>query len=262
MISSKPRPAPDELYVGYRSVPARHKRFLRLAVPALLWGMCAVAALIVGSLSSAGRGSWNTTDTVVFEGMVSAAPYPAVHVLDASAHGGGRTYILVEPGKVGVRPGLDALAGQAVRVEGFLLQRDDRRMLELLPGIDGIRPLTGVPADRAPPLAPPVARPIGAVTLRGEIVDYKCYLGAMKPGHGMTHRACAALCVSGGIPPTLVVRSAGESDRCFILTGLDGRRVNEGVLPFVAEPVEVEGRLEQFGDLQLLRIDPGSIRRL
>jgi len=92
------------------------------------------------------------------------------------------------------------------------------------------------------------------VTLKGEIIDPKCYLGAMKPGGGKTHKACAMLCISGGVPPMLVTRDANEQETFYLLTTDQGGVANELVLPFVGDRVEVAGRLEEHGDLLLLRI--------
>ena len=49
----------------------------------------------------------------------------------------------------------------------------------------------------------------GPVTVSGEIVDSKCFLGVMVPGAGKTHKECASLCLRGGIPPAPV--RAGSS---------------------------------------------------
>jgi len=100
---------------------------------------------------------------------------------------------------------------------------------------------------------------LGEVTLRGEIVDYKCYLGAMKPGDGMTHRACATLCIQGGIPPALVV-STRTGDRYYLLTDEAGGRANEMVLGHVGVPVRVRGELSERGGIEYLAIGPDSIR--
>ena len=98
---------------------------------------------------------------------------------------------------------------------------------------------------------------LGAVTLRGEIVDSKCYLGVMNPGNGKVHRDCAARCISGGIPPAFVVKDASGISKTLLLAGSDRR-----VIDFVAEPVEVSGRLSRSGDLLILEANPSSIRRI
>ena len=109
------------------------------------------------------------------------------------------------------------------------------------------------------------AMELGEATLRGEIVDSKCYLGVMKPGNLKTHRACAVRCISGGIPPVLVVRSeegGATSVRYVLLVGPDGEPINEAILDRVAEPVQARGALERHDDLWVLRVDPAEITRV
>ncbi len=100
------------------------------------------------------------------------------------------------------------------------------------------------------------------MTLRGEIVDSKCYLGAMKPGAGRVHRACAQICLEGGIPPVLVVRDASGKERHYVLTSQEGGPVHREVLPFVAEPVSVAGSVVRRAGVNWLSIDPEAIERL
>jgi len=85
----------------------------------------------------------------------------------------------------------------------------------------------------------------------------------MKPGLGKPHRACAARCISGGIPPVLMMRNhRGEADH-LLLVGAGDRRIHihEEILDHVAEPVEVTGALARQGDWLLLRLDPSSALR-
>jgi hypothetical protein len=103
--------------------------------------------------------------------------------------------------------------------------------------------------------------PIGVVTLAGEIIDSKCYLGAMKPGGRKTHKGCAILCLSGGVPPMLVTRAGGSREQFYLLVGPDGGPIAHDVLDFVGDPVELTGAVERQGDLQVLRVAPNGIRR-
>jgi hypothetical protein len=100
------------------------------------------------------------------------------------------------------------------------------------------------------------------VTLKGEIVDSKCFLGVMNPGQLTTHRACAIRCISGGAPPVLLVRPKAEPARYFLLVSAVGKPINKEVLDLVAEPVEITGQVEAQGDLMILRADPKTYRRL
>src|SRR5712691_8273684 len=103
---------------------------------------------------------------------------------------------------------------------------------------------------------------LGQQTLIGEIVDSKCYLGVMNPGQLTTHRACAIRCISGGIPPVLLVRHTNAPALYFLLVSRDGRPVNKQVLGMVAEPVQITGDVERQGELLILRADPPTYRRV
>jgi hypothetical protein len=84
----------------------------------------------------------------------------------------------------------------------------------------------------------------------------------MNPGELKPHRACAARCISGGIPPVLCVRDDAGRASYFFLVSAAGAPVNQDVLDFVAEPVEVTGEVVRSGDDLVLRADPASYRRL
>ncbi|MFM9996870.1 MAG: hypothetical protein ACKVU4_13845 [Phycisphaerales bacterium] len=256
------RGAGDEFYVGYLPVPARQRRFLWLIVPAILWALLAAAALIARSQPDPGNAVWDDATARTFTGVLIARPYPVVLAEDAG-DGAPGALLLVELGKFGPGPRAAPFDGQRVRVSGWLLHRDDRRMLELEPGDGALRALNG--AEPTSPSAPPVPRWLGRVTLRGEIVDSKCYLGAMKPGHGRTHKECATLCIRGGIPPMLVTRNGRGRVTCYLLMDPSGGALDAAAWPMIADPVEVSGDLEQWGGgggLYRLRVRAADIRRL
>ncbi len=181
------------------------------------------------------------------------------------------TLVVPRPGRIGETPavsrylltvfgkqGADAVVvphvGRVVQVDGTLIHRDGRTMVEIAPG--GIRIAGGVrPAARS------VRRTVGEVTLVGEIVDSKCFLGVMNPGERKPHRACAARCIAGGVPPLFVVRDRTGTSAEMVLVGADAEPIHTQVLPLVAEPVEIRGVLEQIDDLWILRAHPSAIRR-
>lgn len=103
-----------------------------------------------------------------------------------------------------------------------------------------------------PPESPTSVIRVHGHTLRGEIVDTKCYLGAMKPGRGKPHRDCASLCIRGGIPAALLVRTKSGERRLVHLLDLQGQPLGREVLDWVGEPVEATGTLRRRGDRVLL----------
>jgi hypothetical protein len=109
---------------------------------------------------------------------------------------------------------------------------------------------------------PPRSESLGEQTFVGEIVDSKCFLGVMNPGQLKPHRACAVRCISGGVPPVLLLRQADGSARYLLLMSREGRPVNQDVLDLVAEPVRVTGELVRDGELLTLRSDPSTFERV
>src|SRR5215469_7667682 len=188
-----------------------------------------------------------------FEGIIEARPYPTLLVARPGEVGSGdkhSRYLLVAPGKHGADNIVAGFDGREVRLKGHLIYRESGTMIEIEPG--SISPLNSPPAPHAPTVDS------GAVTVTGEIVDSKCYLGVMNPGNGKVHRDCAARCISGGIPPIFVTSDGREQ---FLLVGLDGRALRGDVLrEFIAEPITVRGELLQEGDHSLLRIDVRTLR--
>jgi hypothetical protein len=158
------------------------------------------------------------------------------------------------------------LDGQAVSLKGTLIYRENQTMIEVQP--DSIKPATNHSAllsllakssSHAAPNADEGGLP---VTLTGEIVDSKCFLGVMNPGQLAPHRACAIRCISGGVPPVLLVRQKNAPASYFLLVSSDGKPVNKQVLDMVAEPVQITGKVERQGELLILRADPATYRRL
>lgn len=94
----------------------------------------------------------------------------------------------------------------------------------------------------------------------GEICDGKCYTGAMRPGEGLAHRACANVCLVGGVPPVFVSTDRIDGEEFLLMADADGGPVTDALLDHVATLVEVEGDVERRGDILVFRIDPDSIR--
>ena len=150
---------------------------------------------------------------------------------------------------------ITTFAGKSVTLKGTLIYRGNQTMIEVLPG--SIQ-MTSVAAATALPQA----MPLGKQTLVGEIVDSKCFLGVMNPGQLTPHRACAIRCISGGVPPVLLVRQKDGPAIYLLLVSADGKTVNKQVLDVVAEPLEITGEVERQGELLILRADPVTYRKL
>jgi hypothetical protein len=105
--------------------------------------------------------------------------------------------------------------------------------------------------------------PEGTVVLRGEIVDSKCFLGVMTPGQGKTHRACASLCLRGGLPAALLVDAGDGAMRLVLLVTRTGDPVDAAAgAAAPGAPIEARGELARTRGWWTLRTDPASWRRL
>lgn len=249
-------PAPH--FVGWLPMPRAFARFLLPVAAGVIVGLVAVAATVASGRRSPGRGVWEDRPTT-FVGIAYAEPYPTLRVPGDNPGDPPASVLLVGEGKFGAADRVRPHDGRPVRVTGTLLRRDGWRMLELASTGDGVRPVD-LPEPELAGLRRPPPRTRGRVTLRGEIVDSKCYLGAMKPGDGRTHRGCALLCLKGGVPPLLVSRAGGGSRSIYLLASESRGPAHERLLNLAGLPVVVEGGVESLDDLSVLRVAPRDAR--
>jgi hypothetical protein len=145
-----------------------------------------------------------------------------------------------------------------VRIEASLIARGRNAMLAVADR-DWIAPSALTKEEFAPPA--PIDR--GEVMLIGEILDAKCWFGAMRPGYGRTHKACAALCARGGLPLAFCrAGTCGDDAAAPLLLDARGRAHGRALAPLVGEPVALAGRLVEVGDVLQLRADAAAIRRV
>ena len=122
-------------YVGYLSVPGRHRRFLLVLLPTLLLGLATAALAITLSQRSPGKAVWDTGLQQDWTGLLTTDPYPML-TTDA-----GESFLVVGMGKFGVHDRVEPHAGARCRLSGWSLARDERRMIELDPGPGAIEVL-------------------------------------------------------------------------------------------------------------------------
>jgi len=244
----------NDFYVGYLpKAPPEVARFVRMVVIAL--GLLAVAAalvLLVEQMPFA-NSAFEYGKVRSFEGVVVTRPFPMLLVArpgDIGQQDKYSRYLLVAPGKHGADDLVASFDSKEVRLQGQLIYREGGTMVEITPGSITV-------TDAAPTVRESI-HDLGAVTLTGEIVDSKCYLGVMNPGQGKVHRDCAARCISGGIPPIFTTSDGREQ---FLLVGLDGRALGGDALrEFIAEPITIQGERLETGSMQLLKLDPRALR--
>ncbi len=257
--------AASEFFVGYLpSAPPGVLRFVRGAALAVFVLAAALGCALAASQRTFAAGRFEFGQLRKFSGVIALEPATSLLLQrpgfvgdQAAAHS---HYLLVAPGKHGARDLVQAFDGRWVEVEGTLVHRAGQAMLELKPG--SIVALAAPPDGASSLAVSPKRRALGPVTLRGEIVDSKCHLGVMNPGELAAHRACATLCIRGGIPVLFLARGSNAQQRQMLLVGSDGRALNQEVLALVADPVEITGELSSWGDLLVLAAEPAQIRRI
>ena len=105
-----------------------------------------------------------------------------------------------------------------------------------------------------------VPKSLGTFDLSGEIVDGKCFLGVMNPGSGKVHRDCAALCLSGGIPPLFATNDFRGAPAILLLTNSNGQPLRKAAfLDRVGQPVRIKGTVLDKGDTLVFEADPSTI---
>lgn len=246
--TSAPAPSQGDFYVGYLPVHPAARRALRFIVPITAWCLCLASLVWALSQRPAGTAVWDDAHVRTFTGRVVAKPYPMLITAGPSPS----VYLLVEAGKHGGQRAA-AFDNQTVTISGWLLERDGRRIIELEPGTSAFRPESSS-ETAAPPLTS-----VGDFSGEGEIVDSKCFLGAMKPGDGKAHKDCAALCLRGGIPPMLVCHDRAGKLVYILLTSPTLEPLNDALWPIAADPVTVRGELVRLADLYLLKTDLSRI---
>jgi hypothetical protein len=243
----------NDFYVGYLpKAPTTLARFVRKVTIALgLLAVIAAVVLVAGQMPFA-NSAFEYGKLRSFDGVVVTRPFPTLLVARPGQTGQDdkySRYLLVAPGKHAADDVLARFDGKQVRLQGQLIYREGETMVEIAPN--------SIAVTDAAPTVQETNRDLGTVTVTGEIVDSKCYLGVMNPGQGKVHRDCAARCLSGGIPPIFVTTNGRQQ---LLLVGLDGRVLGRDALrQFIAEPITIRGDLLQQGESRLLRIDARTL---
>ncbi|GAB5470575.1 MAG: hypothetical protein Kilf2KO_36050 [Rhodospirillales bacterium] len=251
-------PKPEPFFLGWsKKLPKGLRRFVPTLAVVLVLLFGGAGFLIGATQNDPGDGSFRWDwGRQTLTGVLTNAPYPVLHVQESERFPTGTALLLSAAGKRGVQDRSGPLEGQVVEVSGIALTRGDLLMLQIRGGPDGMKP-TGTGEGEAP--AP---ESLGTWRLTGEICDGKCYAGAMRPGEGLAHKACANLCLIGGVPPVFVSTGPVEGQSFFLLAGPDGGPITEAILNNTATLVQIDGEVERRGELLVFKIAPESLEVL
>ena len=263
----------DDFYVGYvDETPPGVSRFARRVAIGLLLLAAVLGAAMALLLERFDEGVFEYGTVRDFEGELLVDPHPRLLTVDGPAEG----YLLVGVGKQALdvtgEPSAPWTPSPSTKTElsGTLIRNPEAAMLEVHslnlpegapaagPAVEPAAPATDGSAFDRENVGPESEAATNVIrvrghTLLGEIVDTKCYLGAMKPGRGKPHRDCASLCIRGGIPAALLVRTEGGERHLVHLLNRQGQPLGRELLEWVGEPVEVWGTLRRRGNRLFLR---------
>lgn len=235
----------DEFFIGYLPhAPARTSRFATKVAALLVLLGVTVASLAAVAQHRYDAGFFEFGQVRGFNGLLRIEPVPMLRV--ETNEGGSQWLVLVGEGKHGIPQGLRSHDGDIVKLRGTIAQRRGVALLEVAAG--------SVETVSESPLAPVGAgrETFGTVSLVGELVDSKCFLGVMRPATGKVHRGCAVRCLSGGAPPALWIRGASPGeDAMVLLAPQQGVEIDPSMAGLA---VQVTGTLEHDRDFGILRL--------
>lgn len=251
---SAPDPDDKPFFIGWAAPPKPLRGFLLSFAALLIAGFAGLAVAIGAAKPDPGpaafRFDWGRQ---TLEGVLAAKPYPTVTVTKGAERiEVGHTLMLSGQGKRGVQARATDLDGQLVEASGIILKRGALDMLQARGGENGLKSIgdgaARMPEDEA----------LGRWRISGEVCDGKCLAGAMRPGTGLAHKACANLCLYGGAPPVLVASAPVEGSQFLLLGAANGEPLGDEVYDLVARMVTLEGDLVRRGDLLIFLADLDS----
>jgi len=246
--------AHNDFFVGYiRGVPHGSRALIVIVTLAFVALMAGAGYFISATQPDPGPGRF-FFQYKSFTGILETSPYPHIRVAPDETFPNGHTLLLAGQGKRGVRNEAEALAGQIVDVGGVLLKRGDIDMLQVGGKVPLRASIDGLP-DAVRDAIDLSVTDLGTWRLTGEICDGKCYTGAMRPGTGIAHKACANLCLNGGVPAVFVSTAPVEGSEFLLLSDLEGNPIDEALQRFVAARIQVDGQIERRGDLLVFKVD-------
>lgn len=195
----------NEFYIGWKDdLPGSSKAKIKIFLLAVFSLMVMVAVFYVPTQNKFANSVYDVGNTTEYEGYLFKDPVPMLVTIDKE--GKRESILLVGYGKFGAIKTIEnweeenkkQLDKILVKLSGTKISYHGQKLLELTDEDDFVK-WTDENQTRGRE-----SMELHEVSLTGEIVDPKCYFGAMKPGYGKVHRSCAIRCLSGGIPPVLI----------------------------------------------------------
>jgi len=256
----------SEFYIGWMAeAPRSFARFVRKYLLLLLPVILAIAAILALAQKKFSTSSFEFGHLTTVKGIYFSKPVPNIKVISEKDIWGNSSFItipLVGYGKHGADGTIAELEkeknvlleGKEISLKGTLMYNDGKTIMQV---DKNDQPIVSIGHEVKKELFPK-SKNLGTFSIRGEIIDPKCYFGVMKPGEGKVHRDCAIRCILGGIPPMLSVSNEKGERNYYLLLGSNGEKMNEIVQPFVARPVEINATAVQYDDWIVLYVNKNS----
>lgn len=251
----------DVFFAGWGKIPKELRLFLMSLTLSLIAFFGILSYLISSTQNDPGDAAFIGRGNAI--GILQAKPYPVLHVIESKRYETGQVIMLNGNGKRGVVDRAAELDGKVVRINGARLKRGDLDAMQLRGGKNGLRQVEVMDGMSKSTMTADDFRikteQLGRWKLSGEICDGKCLSGAMRPGSGLAHKACANLCLIGGVPPVFVSASPIEGSEFLMMANEDGEAVTEEILQHTATYVEIEGDIERRGNMLVFKISSETI---
>lgn len=253
-MSTDPNDTP--FFIGWATPDRRLWPFLIATALIAFVASFSIAYMVAATQDDPGAGG--RMGQVSALGVLQTQPYPILHVLESDQFEAGTTVLLMGQGKNGAQGRADPLDGQIVRVSGARLNRGELNGVILRGGQNGVMFAEDAMVAAGAGTVPD-AQDLGLWRLTGEICDGNCLAGAMRPGTGLAHRACANLCILGGLPPVFVATDSVGGSAFFLVANADGGPMPESMLDYTALLIEAEGRVERRGGMNVFLINEATV---
>lgn len=254
----------DFFYIGWlgNTDKTTLKTLKRFVFPSLLIGFLFLITFTFSQKKIA-NSEYKYNEVAQYTGTVSNLPFPHI-IFIKGIDGFGNPKLEVLPLVNASKFGAETLIANWCKnkpncsaiIRGTIITRDGVNAMELSKEAASFLPVQNSISEI---ISAPIL--IGEKNIIGEIIDPKCYLGVMNPGEGKPHRSCAIRCISGGIMPMIAYHQNGIK-KYAVLLGINGEKINNDVLDFVAEPIAIKGRLFKYENWQFFYIETKNIKRL
>lgn len=247
----------EEFYVGYLDkAPKSIAKHLRWSVPIIILLMVAIGFILNTTQPDFSESSFEFGIYKEVTGVIYQEPYPMIKVYGKNGTSY-KSFLLTVFGKDNPRSLLKDYETQlgkplenfTTTLKGSLIYYDGKTMMELDDGLASF-----IKSEKHTGNNKRKIEALGQISLRGEILDTKCFFGVMKPAFGKSHRSCAVRCISGGIPPAIGVAGSEGYSEYVLITDENGKAINQDILSFVGKQVEVSGTLEKIDDWKVLKL--------